>query len=100
LHAKTYVFYRETGFSTAYIGSSNLSNVAISSGLEWNMKVTAQDLPDTMRKINATFESYWNSSEFESLDKDSIDRFRDALRAERSNNTSLSSILFNISPYP
>lgn len=100
LHAKTYVFYRETGFSTAYIGSSNLSNAAISSGLEWNVKVTAQDLPDTMRKINATFESYWNSSEFETCDRAGLAKLNNALRAERSRSAKTSPMLFDITPYP
>lgn len=100
LHAKTYVFFRETGFSTAYIGSSNLSNAAISGGLEWNVKVTAQDLPDTMRKIDATFESYWNSNEFETCNSNGIDRLNAALRAERSSGAKIAPMLFDITPYP
>ena len=83
LHAKTYVFYRNTGFTTAYVGSSNLSNAAISSGLEWNIKVTKKDLPETIDKIAATFESYWNSSEFEYYSEDQKERLARALRAEK-----------------
>ena len=83
LHAKTYIFYRNTGFTTAYVGSSNLSNAAISSGLEWNVKVTRRDLPETIDKIAATFESYWNSSEFEYYSEDQKERLSRALKAEK-----------------
>ena len=83
LHAKTYVFYRNTGFTTAYVGSSNLSNAAISSGLEWNVKVTHKDLPETIDKIAATFESYWNSNEFEYYDEGQRERLATALHAEK-----------------
>ena len=83
LHAKTYVFYRNTGFTTAYVGSSNLSNVAISSGFEWNVKVTMKDLPETIDKIAATFESYWNSNEFEYYDEGQCERLARALKAEK-----------------
>ncbi len=82
LHAKAYVFYRDTGFTTAYVGSSNFSNAAISSGLEWNIKVTAKDLPSTLQKISATFDSYWNATEFEDYQEAERDRFLCALKAE------------------
>lgn len=100
LHAKTYVFYRDTGFTTAYVGSSNLSNAAISSGLEWNVKVTRKDLPETIDKIAATFESYWNSSEFEYYNEKQKERLARALKAEKyfdSNNTEIYTM--DIAPY-
>ena len=100
LHAKTYVFYRNTGFTTAYVGSSNLSNAAISSGLEWNVKVTKKDLPETIDKIAATFESYWNSNEFEYYSEDQKERLARALNAEKyfgSNNTEVYTM--DITPY-
>lgn len=100
LHAKTYVFYRDTGFTTAYVGSSNLSNAAISSGLEWNVKVTKKDLPETIDKIAATFESYWNSNEFEYYNEEQKERLAHALKAEKyfdSNNAEVYTM--DIAPY-
>ena len=99
LHAKTYVFYRETGFTTAYVGSSNLSNAAISSGLEWNVKVTAKDLPSTLRKIAATFDIYWHSDEFEFYTPDMRPRLVEALKAEHYDREH-PKFLFDIRPYP
>ena len=68
LHAKSYIFKRENGFTTAYVGSSNMSNVAMTSGLEWNVKLSEKESFEIINKINATFETYWNDSTFETFD--------------------------------
>ena len=65
LHAKSYYFERETGFSTAYIGSSNISNPALTSGLEWNLKISEYTSEDAINTLKRAFETYWNDDEFE-----------------------------------
>ena len=64
LHAKAWLFHRQSGFSTAYIGSSNLTHSAQVTGLEWNVRVSGARNPDVVDKVAAVFESYWNSGDF------------------------------------
>ena len=70
LHAKAWHFHRLSGFSTAYIGSSNLTHSAQVSGLEWNVRVSGARNPDVVSKFAAVFESYWNSGDFVPYDHD------------------------------
>ena len=68
LHAKAWLFHRASGFSTAYIGSSNLTHSAQVTGLEWNVRVSGARNPDVIEKIAAVFESYLASPDFVEYD--------------------------------
>ena len=68
LHAKAWLFHRESGYSTAYIGSSNLTYSAQVSGLEWNVRLAGARNPDVIDKFSAVFDSYWASNDFRSFD--------------------------------
>ena len=83
LHAKAYIFKRNTGFSTAYVGSSNLSKAAITSGSEWNIKVSAKELPELYSKIVAAFDSYFNSELFEEYKLGDKEKLESALAKEK-----------------
>lgn len=102
LHAKSYMFIRNTGFHTGYIGSSNLSHSALTSGLEWNLKITAQEIPHIIEKTINTFNTYWESAEFEvySSSGESQEKLRRALDQERVGNVIGDLHFFNITPYP
>ena len=99
LHAKAYHFRRNTGFSTAYIGSANMSQAAMTSGLEWNLKVTAQDLPHILEKFVAEFETYWNSHEFIPFDANQPTVLREAIRSARTR-TTIAPVFFDLRPHP
>ena len=70
LHAKAWTFHRASGYSTAYIGSSNLTHSAQVTGLEWNVRLSAALNPDAVAKMTAVFESYWASKDFIPYDAD------------------------------
>jgi superfamily II DNA or RNA helicase len=100
LHAKAYHFVRKSGFSTAYIGSANMSRAAMTSGLEWTVKVTAQDMPHIMAKFGAEFETYWAQDEFVLYDPNHPARFREAIRfAQRTDRDAGPMFFADIRPY-
>lgn len=80
LHAKAWLFHRPHGVSTGYIGSSNLTHSAQVSGLEWNLRVSSARNRTVLERMDALFESCWNSGDFVPFDADT---FRAAIRQER-----------------
>ena len=95
LHAKAYHFVRKSGFSTAYIGSANMSAPAMTSGVEWTVKVTAQDMPHVLERFAAEFETYWAKEEFEIYNESQAERFRKALEYGRGGSEIVGSRFFS-----
>jgi superfamily II DNA or RNA helicase len=77
LHAKAWVFHRRSGFSTAYVGSSNLTHSAQVTGLEWNIRASSARNSDILTKFEAVFESYWQSADFVTYNPEQFDELAD-----------------------
>lgn len=102
LHAKSYMFYRVTGFTTAYIGSSNMSEAAMTSGLEWNMKVSEKDSKNIVDKFRATFESYFYDDEFKLFTEEESENLKNELFKAKYKQVNIENeelVNFNIKPY-
>jgi superfamily II DNA or RNA helicase/HKD family nuclease len=100
LHAKAYHFKRLSGFSSAYIGSANMSRAAMTAGLEWNLKVTAQDMAHILDKFTAEFETYWHSRGFAPFDPGNPEPFRAAIQRARKADDRSHMPFFDLRPHP
>ena len=69
LHAKAWLFHRDSGFSTGIIGSSNLSHAALIDGCEWNVRLSNVDNRPILEKFITTFDHYWADPAFEPYDR-------------------------------
>lgn len=101
LHAKAWLFHRNSGFSTVFIGSSNLSTSAMVDGVEWNVRLTQSDAPTIVEKFDATFASYWADPDYELYDaaRDSK-RFDDAVKKASSDDPSITFVGLDVAPWP
>lgn len=102
VHVKAYLFYRKTGFNTAYIGSSNLSKSALTKGLEWNVKLNNVEIPHVLETAQHTFDTYWNSKDFETYDHQRhSEKLKEALKEGRfgGGESELNLGYFDLKPY-
>lgn len=103
LHAKSWIFHRDSGASTAYIGSSNLSSAAMLDGLEWNVRLAALESPSLLEKIAASFEAHWASEEFRPFDPQDAKQVvvvREALEAARGTGSTRAPVsFFDLKPF-
>jgi len=101
LHAKAYHFVRRSGFSTGYIGSANMSQAAMTSGLEWTVKVTEQDLPHILQRFAAEFSTYWICPDFEQYDASQAQRLTAAINHAKAGTGQNEHRFFaDLRPYP
>lgn len=100
LHAKAWIFYRDSGFTTATVGSSNLSPRALVDGLEWNIRLSAKDAPQVLEELIITFDRLWENKLHEPFDSTrDAEKLRRALRSQRSDGPEIS-FFADVRPFP
>ncbi len=101
LHAKAWLFFRNTGFHTAYIGSSNISHSALMDGLEWNVRLSNIDAAQIIAKFQSTFERYWQDAAFEPYEPGrDAERLDKALAASDKRTVEILDFFLDVKPWP
>lgn len=106
LHAKSWLFERQNGFSSVYVGSANLSAPALEDGIEWTVKLSEVDSAHIIERFRSAFDSLWEDPEFEAFDPDDeliCRRVREALQLARepaNSRRERQAAFFDLRPHP
>jgi len=78
-HMKAYLFVKKTNGilvdGRAFIGSSNISNSALTHGLEWNLRVEWKENPARFEELRQKFEKLFNDSRTKKITNAWIDAY-------------------------
>ena len=85
-HTKAYLFEKEK-YHSVVIGSSNISQSALYSAEEWNVKLTDSSFFNIYRKSLNQFEKLWHSNEAIELTQDFIDEYEKYKKSINAQNT-------------
>ena len=106
LHAKAWLFRRDNGFSSVYVGSANLSGPALEDGIEWTVKLSEVEAPHIVDRFQGAFDSLWLSEEFEDYRRDDAEfcaRVKQALAFSRltpEQRGQAGRVFFDLRPHP
>lgn len=74
-HPKSWIFYFASGGGLAIVGSSNLSEVALRTGVEWNYRVYGSSTSGGWQDVRSGFENLIKRIEIRALTNEWIDRY-------------------------
>jgi len=106
LHAKAWLFQRDNGFSSVYVGSANLSGPALEDGIEWTVKLSEVEAPHIVERFRNAFDTLWCDAEFEQFrpdDEEFCQRVKQSLEYARQGPGRADSgppVFFDLRPHP
>jgi len=95
-HPKAYLLYHADGSGTAYVGSSNLSGMALGPGVEWNYRAVGSQQWPAFADVASAFEALFHDPATRQLTGEWID----AYRARRVPNSAAAGVQPELLPAP
>jgi superfamily II DNA or RNA helicase/HKD family nuclease len=75
-HPKAYLFYHHDGSRIAYVGSSNLTETALTRGIEWNYRVVSSENREGFADVATAYEVLFNHPSTRPIDTEWIAEYR------------------------